>query len=171
MTRKRSREIWLLRHAKTEKGRPGISDEKRALTPGGRRKIRAMAGAIARLNPDFDAILTSPLLRARQTAQPVAKALDSDEKLMQTNALSPWADPKEILEEIEKRSLSRVLLVGHMPHLGQLLGYLLTGQAGTGVEFKKGALARVEFDGDALELPGTLTLFLTSKTLSRANVS
>ena len=171
MTRKRSLEIWLLRHAKAEKGGPGTPDEERALTPGGRRKMRAMAGAIARQRPDFDAILTSPLRRARQTAEPVARALDSDEKLMHTNALSPWADPKEILEEIEKRSLSRVLLVGHMPHLGQLLGYLLTGQTGTGVEFKKGALARVEFDGDARESPGTLTLLLTSKTLSRAKVS
>lgn len=129
--------------------------------------MRSTARGIAEQQPEFDGILTSPLVRARQTAEPVAKAIQPGKDPIETEALSPWADPKEILEEIERRKLSRSLLVGHMPHLGKLLGYLLTGRTGTAVEIKKSALVRVEFDGSSPEPPGTLTLLLTGKALSR----
>jgi phosphohistidine phosphatase len=167
MKRKQPIEIWLLRHAKAERGGPGIPDRERALTPAARRKMRSTARAIAQQKPRFDGILTSPLVRARQTAEPVARAIHAGKAPIQTEALSPWADPKEILEEIERRKLTRSLLVGHMPHLGKLLGYLLTGRQGTAVEIKKSSLARVEFDGASPDPPGTLTLLLTAKALSR----
>ena len=160
-------EIWILRHAKAEEGGPGTPDEERALTAGGHERMRSVAKAIARLEPKLDAILTSPLLRARQTAEPVARALSLRDDLIETSALSPDADPKEILREIEKRRLGRVLVVGHMPHLGKLLGYLLTGRPSTLIDIKKAALARVEFDGKTPEPPGTLTLLLTPEDLVR----
>jgi phosphohistidine phosphatase len=159
-------EIWILRHAKAEEAGPAMRDEDRALIPGARRKMRLAARAIADLEPKLDAILTSPLLRARQTAEPVARALGQRDDLIETEALSPGADPREILREIEKRRLTRALVVGHMPHLGRLLGYLLTGRSGTVIEIKKGALARIEFEGETPEPPGTLTLLLTSKALA-----
>ena len=165
--RGRAMEIWVLRHAKAEEGGPGTPDEERALTPAARARMRAAARAIARLEPKFDAILSSPLRRALQTAEPVARALDQTDDLIETAALSPGADPGEILREIQKRRLNRVLLVGHMPHLGKLLGYLLTGRSNTPIEMKKGALARVEFEDESPKPPGTLTLFLTSKALAR----
>jgi phosphohistidine phosphatase len=160
-------EIWLLRHAKAEEGGPDTPDGERALTPGARKKMSAAALTIARLEPKFDAILTSPLRRARQTAEPVARALGQRDDLIETDALSPGADPKEILREIEKRRMKRVLLVGHMPHLGRLLGYLLTGRSNAHMEMKKGALARIGFEGATPTPPGTLTLLLTSKALAR----
>ncbi len=159
-------EIWILRHAKAEEGGPDTPDEERALTPGARKRMRAAARTIARLEPKFDAILTSPLRRARQTAEPVARALDQREDLIETDALSPGADPQEILREIEKRRMKRVLLVGHMPHLGRLLGYLLTGRSNAHMEMKKGALARIEFERATPKPPGTLTLLLTDKALA-----
>jgi phosphohistidine phosphatase len=160
-------EIWVLRHAKAEEGGPATSDEQRPLTAGARKSMRSVAGAIARLEPKLDAILTSPLLRARQTAEPVARALGQRDLLIETESLSPGADPKEILREIEKRRLGSALLVGHMPHLGRLLGYLLTGRSNTLIEIRKAALARIEFDGDTPKPPGTLVLFLTSKELAK----
>ena len=160
-------EIWVLRHAKAEEGGPGTPDRERALTPAAQKRMRAAARAIARLEPKFDAILTSPLRRARQTADPVARALDQEKDLIESDALEPDADPGEILREIEKGRRKRVLLVGHMPHLGKLLGYLLTGRPNTPVEVKKGALARVEFDGETPRPPGTLTMLMTSKALAR----
>lgn len=159
-------EIWVLRHAKAEEGGPAMPDEERALTPGAREKMRSAARAIARLEPKLDAILTSPLVRARQTAEPVARALALQDDVIESDALSPGADPKDILREIEKRGLDRVLVVGHMPHLGRLVGYLLTGQPNSLVEIKKGALARIEFEGNTPKPPGTLTLLLTSKALA-----
>jgi len=164
-------ETWVLRHAKAEEGGPNTPDEERALTPGARKKMSAAALTIARLEPKFDAILTSPLRRARQTAEPVARALGRRDDLIETDALSPGADPREILREIQKRRMKRVLLVGHMPHLGRLLGYLLTGRWNAQMEMKKGALARIEFEGATPRPPGTLTLLLTSKALSRRTLS
>jgi phosphohistidine phosphatase len=159
-------EIWVLRHAKAEEGGPGMPDEERALTPGARERMRSAARAIAHLEPKLDAILTSPLVRARQTAEPVARALSLQDALIESEALLPEADPKEILREIEKRRLDRVLVVGHMPHLGRLLGYLLTGSSNAMIDIKKGALARIEFGGKTPKPPGTLTLLLTSKALA-----
>ena len=164
-------EIWILRHAKAEDGGPDTPDEERALTPAARRRMRSAARAIARLEPKFDAILTSPLRRARQTAEPVARALGQESDLIETTALAPGADPGEILREIEKRRKKRVLLVGHMPHVGRLLGYLLTGRPNTPVEVKKGALARVEIEDETPKPPGTLTLLLTSRALARMTPS
>jgi phosphohistidine phosphatase len=159
-------EIWILRHAKAEEGGPGTPDEKRELIAGGHETMRSVARAIARLEPKLDAIFTSPLVRARQTAEPVARALSLEDKLIESDALVPDADPKAILREIGKRGLSRAMVVGHMPHLGRLLGYLLTGRPDTAIEMKKAALARIEFDGDSPRPPGTLTFLLTSKELS-----
>lgn len=158
----------MLRHAKAREAAPGTRDEERALTPEAKKKMRFAARAIARLAPEFDAILTSCLLRARQTAEPVAWALDRRGDLIETDALAPSADPRGILREIEKRRLSRILLVGHMPHLGRLLGYLLTGRSNTVIEIKKGALARIEFEGRSPKPPGTLMLMLTAKALVRS---
>ena len=159
-------EIWILRHAKAEDAGPTTPDEERELTPGGHETMRSVARAIARLEPKLDAILTSPLVRARQTAEPVARALSLEDKLIESDALVPEADPKAILREIGKRGLGRVMVVGHMPHLGRLLGYLLTGRQDTAIDIKKAALARVQFDGDAPKPPGTMTFLLTAKELS-----
>jgi phosphohistidine phosphatase SixA len=87
--------------------------------------------------------------------------------LIETESLSPGADPKEILREIGRRRLGSALLVGHMPHLGRLLGYLLTGRSNALIEIRKAALARIEFDGDTPKPPGNLVLFLTSKELEK----
>lgn len=159
-------EIWILRHAKAEEGGPATPDEERRLTAGGRETMRSVSQAIARLEPKPDAILTSPLVRARQTAEPVARALALEDRLIESDALEPGADPREILREIERRGLRRALVVGHMPHLGSLLGYLLTGRPDTAIDIKKAALARIEFDGDAPKPPGTLKFLLSAKELS-----
>jgi phosphohistidine phosphatase len=164
-------EIWILRHAKAEEGGPATPDEERALTAGGHDRMRSVAKAIARLEPKLDAILTSPLLRARQTAEPVARALSLQDDVIESEALLPDADPKEILREIERRGFRRALVVGHMPHLGKLLGYLLTGRSSTSIDIKKAALARIETGGDAPEPPGTLTLLLTSQDLARRAIA
>ena len=84
--------------------------------------MRSAARAIARLEPKFDAILTSPRASGpadRRTGRPGSSLRDV---LIESDALSPQADPKAILLEIEKRRFGRVLVVGHMPHLGGCSG-------------------------------------------------
>ncbi len=66
--------IHLLRHAEAEDVSPTGRDADRRLTEDGRRRMKAVARIIAKLEPGYDAILVSPLVRARQTAEPVAEA-------------------------------------------------------------------------------------------------
>ena len=106
--------------------------------------MRAVAKAIARLEPAFDAILVSPLVRAVETAEPVARACGFAEPLRESKALRPGAEPEVILEEVAKLGARNVLLVGHMPHLGRLFGRLLTGRDDVDVPLKKAALAAFE---------------------------
>ena len=117
---------------------------------------------------DRDVLLNTEIQPAELVVlEPVARALGLEDELIETDALVPDADPKEILREIGKRGFNRAMVVGHMPHLGRLLGYLVTGRPDASMESKKAALARVEFDGDAPKPPGTLTFLLTAKELSR----
>jgi phosphohistidine phosphatase len=160
-------ELWLLRHAKAEKAGSRSRDEERALTAGALKKMRQAARTIARLEPGFDAVLTSPLRRARETAEPVTRALGLRKRMIETVALEPEADPADVLREVERLEAGRVLLVGHMPHLGRLLGLLVTGRSNVSIEIGKGSLARIEFEGDTPDPPGVLTLFLPLKELAK----
>ena len=66
--------LYILRHAEAEALSPSGLDSDRALSEAGAKRMKAVARAISRMEPDFDAILVSPLLRARQTAEPEAAA-------------------------------------------------------------------------------------------------
>lgn len=160
-------EIWLLRHAEAEEQAPSGRDEDRRLTEDGRRRMDFVARAIADLEPEFDGILTSPLVRAHETAAPVAKALGIENLVIETETLTPEADPKDILAEVDRRKLKRVLLVGHNPHFGSLAGLLVAGKNGPPIEMKKAGLARFEARPRASDVPATLRFFIPPGILER----
>jgi phosphohistidine phosphatase len=160
-------EIWILRHAVAERESKDGRDESRPLTAEAVERMKLAGPRIANLIPGLDAILSSPLLRAKQTAEPVVQAMGEKLPFIVSSALAPEAAPDEILSEIARRNFERVLLVGHMPHLGRLLGFLVTGRWEAFMKMKKGSLARVECEGSAPGPPATLTLLLTSKILIR----
>jgi phosphohistidine phosphatase len=160
-------DLWILRHAEAEDRAPSGRDEDRRLTSDGRRRMDSVARAIAGLKPDFDRILASPLVRARETAAPVADALGSADLVLETEALTPDSDPRDILAEVDRRSLKRVLLVGHNPHLASLLGLLIAGDSRLPVEMKKASLARFEARPRASDVPASLRFFLPPGILER----
>ncbi len=92
-------------------------------------------------------MLTSPYARARQTAEPVVRALRLADKLRETQALEPSSDPEEILEEVRAEKVEAILLVGHEPHLGALLGRLVAGRPGLEIPMRKAAVARLAWSG------------------------
>jgi len=140
--------IHLLRHAEAEEISATGRDADRPLTPAGAKRMRTVARAVARLEPGYDAILVSPLLRARQTAEPVARACRFRKALKESRNLAPMADPGAVLKELAELKASSVLLVGHQPHLGLLFGLLLTGRPGLEVPLKKASLAAFEAGAD-----------------------
>lgn len=140
--------LHLLRHGIAEDAVPGQRDADRALTPEGIRKMRKAVRGMRRVVPRLDRILSSPLKRARQTADLVAEAFALE--VEPCEALSLGGDPWEALKGLE----GSVLLVGHEPGLSALAG------GGPGrIEFRKGALARVDLPS------GRLVWLLTARQL------
>jgi phosphohistidine phosphatase len=161
-------EIWLLRHAAAEDRSASGRDADRTLTEDGRRRAREVARGLAALEPGIELVLTSPFARARQTAEPVARALKLSGGLKETAALEPDADPDDILAEVRAEKVESVLLVGHEPHLGALLGRLVAGRPGLHIPMKKAALARLDWEGSGA---ATLRALLPARVLGRVGVS
>ncbi len=160
--------IHLLRHAEAEEASETGRDADRRLTDAGRKRTREMARALAALEPALSAVLVSPLVRSRQTAEPVAEACGFTGEVAETRALLPGADPEEVLEELARLGAESCLLVGHMPHLGRLLGRLLAGRRTTlEVPMKKAALALLETGRDPRTAAAELRLYLTPRALSK----
>lgn len=153
-------DIWLLRHAVAEERAPSGRDPDRELTPEGLQRARAVARGLAALGPGIVRIVSSPYRRALQTAEPAARALGIE--VSESHALEPESDPGEILREIQAGE-GHVLLVGHQPHLGSLLGLLVAG-GGIEIPMKKASVARVTLDGHR---SGRLRAYLPAAVLER----
>ena len=139
-------ELWLLRHAEAEDRPASGRDEDRRLTPDGLKAAAASGRGLAAVSHGIGLVLTSPYERARQTAQAAAKALGGVE-LRQTRTLEPERDPGKILSEIEDVEAEAVLLVGHAPLLGHLLGQLVSGQPDGDIPLSKASAAWVSIGG------------------------
>jgi phosphohistidine phosphatase len=150
-------EIYLIRHAVAgERENWHKPDELRPLTPQGEKKMRRIANGLLSLDVEFTHLYSSGLTRAAQTADIVRKALKF-ERLRETEALTPDAAPQDILPVLNALPANAVVgLVGHEPHLGYLLSFLLTGQHGSFAIFKKGGMARL--DAEAPVEPGRVML-------------
>lgn len=157
--------LHVLRHAEAEEVSPSGRDQDRRLTEDGRRRMKAVARAIAKLDPGYDAILVSPLVRSRQTAEPVAEACGFRKALLETRALLPNADPIALLTELGRLEVGTVLVVGHQPHMGRLLGLLLSGRSDLEVPMKKAALAAFEAGADPTLGRAELKFYLPPKLL------
>lgn len=139
-------EVYLLRHGIAEEGLSGNPDSMRALVPEGKRKLREVlkVAKAARVEPAL--IVTSPYKRARQTAEIAADVFDYGGQILESTALIPSGSPSGVWDEIRAhRAEDSLLLVGHDPLFSQLVGYLLASPS-MQVEFKKGALVRIDFD-------------------------
>jgi phosphohistidine phosphatase len=156
-------QVYLLRHGIAEEGVAGKSDADRELTADGRRKLRqTLRTAIhAEINPTL--ILSSPLVRAVQTAEIAREVFRSNADILRTKALLPSSSPEQVWEELRvHRDENEVILVGHDPLFTNLSAYLL-GSPELRIDFKKGALMRIDFEGFGPHPRGVLRWFLTSK--------
>jgi phosphohistidine phosphatase len=107
--------LLIVRHAKAAAGEP---DELRPLTEDGRETARALGKQLAAAGIRPDAIVTSPLLRARETADEIAKAVGAEAQAEPDERLAPGATPDEVLAAAGGRG-ETVLVVGHQPDCGR----------------------------------------------------
>lgn len=156
-------QVYLLRHGIAEKDRPGLSDASRALTGEGRRKLRQVLKAAEKAQVQPTLILSSPLKRALQTAELAQEVLGYKNDILRSKALQPGSSVEQVWEEIRvHRDQPALMLVGHNPLFAELSGYLL-GSSEMQLDFKKGALLRVDFEEFRAHPRGVLRWYLTSK--------
>ena len=158
-------ELYLIRHGiAEERGEAWPDDAKRPLTEEGIARVRKSARGLARLGVAFDAILTSPLVRTRQTADAVASAFTVRPHIVASDSLAPGGTFQAVLAELEKHPRrTRIALVGHEPGIGELASRLFGSRHP--LEFKKGAACRIDVDALPPTGPGTLRWFLTSRIM------
>ena len=124
-------EIYLVRHGIAADRGEYATDEERPLTEEGGRKTRKVAKELLKLGLQFDLILTSPLVRARQTAK-ILQAADLGKKIEISSALAPEGDIQTWLKWLDswrQRGGTKLALVGHQPDLGNWAETLIWGEA------------------------------------------
>ena len=156
--------LLLVRHAAAvPSGTPGVSDDERRLTPKGRAKFQTAARGLARIADRPDALLTSPLPRARETAEIAARAFKRIEPTIEP-ALARGGVDGIVAALGQHPAGATVAIVGHEPTLSALLARLLGAAHGEPLAFKKGGAALVDLR-DGPSGAGRLVWFLKPRLL------
>jgi phosphohistidine phosphatase len=162
--------LSLLRHGiATERGSPGYEDDsQRPLTAKGQRRMWRAAEGMLALGLTYDLILSSPYLRARQTADIVAQVLKIPDGTHLSATLAPDGNPKQLIEELHTDGRAQtIMLVGHEPYLSRLIGTLLTGGSNLTVIMRKGGLCTLDLETLRFGRCARLAWLLTPRQLRR----
>lgn len=148
------------------RGTEGVADADRPLTPEGRKKTVQAARGLRALDLGFDAVYTSPLPRALQTAEIVAELLGLPAPSV-LDGLNPDGSPRRLLAGLRELVAESPLLVGHEPLLSSAVLTAVCGAASGSLELKKAGLAVVELESSSARPKGTLKLLLSAGALRR----
>lgn len=161
--------LYIFRHGiAVAHGIPGInSDADRPLTPKGERKLRKIVRAMRRMKLSLDVIVSSPYVRAKQTAEIAAAGLKLQKKLSFSNDLIPSGNPRALIQHINelRAEPENVMLVGHEPYLSRFIALLTSGNTDTSIELKKGGLCKMEIESLRYGRCATLCWLLTPKQM------
>jgi phosphohistidine phosphatase len=138
-------DLYILRHGIAEEPRATGGDAARRLTPEGIKKTRQAAKGMLAMDLNFDLVLASPFLRAKETAEIVAKIFKLEKHLAFSKHLAPDGNPKELLDELKRefKKHESILLVGHEPFLSRLISLLISGDTAVPITLKKGGLCKL----------------------------
>jgi phosphohistidine phosphatase len=163
-------EFYIMRHGiAVDRGSPGITDDaKRALTPEGKKKMGEIAQGLVRLGVGFDWIVSSPLVRAVETAKIVAETMGGDVPLDLCDDLRPGGAAEALIAFLSKHAnRKRILVVGHEPDLSELAGRLIGAGHRAHLALKKGGCCLVEFNDFPPKSPGKLIWWLTPRVMRK----
>ena len=164
--------LLLIRHADAGEADPVRyrDDRERPLTPLGEREHAVVAAALARLDLGISRVITSPLVRARQTAEITAQALGVPSPTV-VNALGAFGDrfnQTDLLAELGALpSTASVACVGHEPTISRFAATLLDGAGHLRLAFAKGAVMALECQGPPAPGSARLLFFLAPRELAR----
>jgi phosphohistidine phosphatase len=160
-------DIYIIRHADAlPLGAGGIQcDEDRPLSETGKKQAALVANALKKHGVALDLIVTSPLIRAAQTAAPLRSAFGLSEQQVETrDELAPGGRPKKLARYLNGLSANSVALVGHQPDLSMYAGWLI-GEKGVSLQFAKAGMALVRAEGSAAKGSGVLMWLVTPEWL------
>ena len=157
-------ELYFLRHADAgARDKWTGSDAERPLTPEGAARMEREAAALSRLALPVELILTSPLVRARQTAEIAARRLSLRDVMKEDDRLRPGFGLDELTSILQDHRAARALmLVGHEPDFSSVISACIGGGS---VDVKKGGVARVDIDSPA-SLRGVLVWLVPPRLLA-----
>ena len=153
--------LIIVRHGEAEPQIEGKDDKDRKLVKKGVKQMKRVANFIDELGLNIDKVVSSPYLRAYQSAEEIINKLGIDSIKIETyDELEPDRDPSQFIEKLKEfQDNITVLIVGHEPHLSNLIKAL----TGANVELKKGGIALVDYD--LSNNKGVLKMLLTQKVL------
>ena len=162
-------DLYIIRHAIAQQldKKNDFMDEKRSLTNEGRERMREVVKGLLKLGVELDLILTSPLVRALETADIVATAFGLSKKdVVPTDNLKPGASSDDLFAEIKKRAgVESLALVGHQPDLGFIVSRIVQGNENLSIMLKKGSICSINVIETVPTLHGNLIWLLTPKQL------
>jgi phosphohistidine phosphatase len=161
-------QLYLIRHAIAAGASAAsvVMDSERALTEVGAKKMRKQALALKRMGVEFDVVLTSPLVRAHQTAEIVCEVLGCPDRITRCDALAPGCEAGALVRVLRDYELgTRIAAVGHNPDFEKLASALIGRGLEGGIQFKKGAICRIDVHQLTPQLSGELVWHLTPKLL------
>lgn len=160
--------LVVIRHAiaveREEFAGSGRPDSDRPLTDAGRRRMRKNARGLQRIAPHPQLVATSPWLRAADTARVVAETLGV-ERIETVDVMLPDRHPRALAAWLTERTAETIVVVGHEPHLGAVVTWLLGGGEASRVEFKKGGACLLRIDGPVDAGAATLQWHVTPAQL------
>ena len=163
-------ELYIMRHGlAVARGSVGFADDaQRPLQPEGKEKMREIAEGLKRVGLELDWVVSSPLVRAVETAQIIAESLASSAAVDVCDAMGPGGSHEEVIAFLAKRpGRTRVLVVGHEPDLSELAARLIGAGSHANLGFKKGGCCMISFEEFPPRSPGQLTWWLTPRLLRK----
>ena len=153
--------LYIVRHAWAEDPDPGagIDDHARRLTKRGRKRFAEQMRCLRKSGMKVDIVATSPLVRARETAEILSAAFDNRPPVEVLEALAPDPNWRTLIEWTIQQNAAHVAWVGHMPSVGRLVAATI-GDGSAAIHMQKGAVASIRFD-DGPGQPGTLEWLVT----------
>ena len=163
-------ELYLVRHAiAAERGDEWPDDTKRPLTERGISRFKEVVRGLKASTSSIDEIFTSPLVRARQTADLLAAGIDGKATVKMLDALAPGHTPAAVMAQLAKAAKRhRIALVGHEPDLGELAAHLIGAQRA--LPFKKGGICRIDLGRSRRVAPVPSSGFFHRKCSDRSPV-
>jgi phosphohistidine phosphatase len=156
-------DLYVIRHAEAYPiGEAGAeTDEARPLTPAGEEQARRTAAALKRRGIAFDHLISSPLVRARQTAEIISSVMTEGAQSIEiSEGLVPGAKPKKLAKDLLKLEGDRFAIVGHMPHLADWIAWVI-GDKEAKIEMAKSGVALVECSDAPQKGSGSLVWLTT----------